>query len=580
MPLRILVALLVLIAAPLLLLGWVSVSTMRADRAATEQQIESVLRSRLAEIDASLQVIFDEVPRQLTEQVRRALAGSSSDTIMPDPQLTRIERTEPMVRHLILVNSSGRMIYPPPPNVTETTRIEEYAALTALAGSRPRASRDEASRKSMMPMVSGTGFKASSYPPPLAEPVYHVWYRDEGTQLSLWWPYADGSAIGVMLERSRWMAEMTARLPDTLHINLRSGQNQSEYPPATAMSSRDVAPTDVTTLCDESNRIVYRWGSDMELASVPAVELALTEPLSSWRLRYYTQQPLISPVRFMGLYAALAGLGIVLFALGGYVLTHLQRQIRLAKNRITFAGQVSHELRTPLTNILLYAELARADLKQLNDQAAAAIAPRLAIIDSESRRLSRLVSGVMEIIREDSRARPLRLLPHHADSVIDDVVMQFAPSFAAAGLKVHRTAEANRWVQLDKDCVEMILVNLLSNVEKYAAGGGWVRIESAISHDRLTVRVADNGPGIAARHQRTVFKAFRRLDDSISAPSGTGIGLTIARRLARRHGGDVRLVPTPDGACFEVTLAVSAAEMPAASDIDPAVGEAACNFES
>jgi signal transduction histidine kinase len=61
------------------------------------------------------------------------------------------------------------------------------------------------------------------------------------------------------------------------------------------------------------------------------------------------------------------------------------------------------------------------------------------------------------------------------------------------------------------------------------------------------------------------------LDDSISAPSGTGIGLTIARRLARRHGGDVKIVPSVKGVCFEVTIRVSM------ENAEPDLGIASCN---
>jgi len=85
------------------------------------------------------------------------------------------------------------------------------------------------------------------------------------------------------------------------------------------------------------------------------------------------------------------------------------------------------------------------------------------------------------------------------------------------------------------------------------------------------VRVSDHGPGIAPRQHKNVFKAFRRLDDTISAPSGTGIGLTIARRVARRHGGDVIIVATPKGVCFEVKIRVS----PAAAESD--FEKASCN---
>jgi signal transduction histidine kinase len=255
-------------------------------------------------------------------------------------------------------------------------------------------------------------------------------------------------------------------------------------------------------------------------------------------------------------------LGVILFALGAYVLTHLQRQIRLAKSRVTFAGQVSHELRTPLTNIRLYTELAQADLQNA-DPASQKIAGRLSIIENESRRLSRLVSGVMEIIRDDDGKRPLRLLDHNADTVIDNVIEQFLPSYEAASIRIERHAGANQTLHFDADCLDMILVNLLSNIEKYAAAGGLAQVKSSIENDFLVVRVADDGPGIPLRHHNNVFKAFRRLDDTISAPSGTGIGLTIARRVARRHGGDVKIVPSPTGVCFEVKIRVAVASVQA-----------------
>ncbi len=112
-------------------------------------------------------------------------------------------------------------------------------------------------------------------------------------------------------------------------------------------------------------------------------------------------------------------------------------------------------------------------------------------------------------------------------------------------------------VGLDSDLLEMILVNLLSNVEKYASGGGRVEIQSQVNGGQLTIIVQDYGPGIPRRQFRSVFRAFTRLDHSINSPSGTGIGLTIARAAAHRHGGTLRLVASPQGSRFELVIPVT-----------------------
>ena len=90
----------------------------------------------------------------------------------------------------------------------------------------------------------------------------------------------------------------------------------------------------------------------------------MSSPLTSWQLEYHSADPLTGSAS-APLIVSLAGIGVVLLALGAYVLTGVQRQMRTARNRVSFASQVSHELRTPLTNIRLYAELAESDLARL-----------------------------------------------------------------------------------------------------------------------------------------------------------------------------------------------------------------------
>jgi len=104
--------------------------------------------------------------------------------------------------------------------------------------------------------------------------------------------------------------------------------------------------------------------------------------------------------------------------------------------------------------------------------------------------------------------------------------------------------------------VEQILVNLFSNVEKYAASGGVLQVASSQTGETTTITVSDGGPGIPARQHEAIFQPFYRSSDRLVDVAGTGIGLSIARELAQLHGGDVRLVDSETGACFEVTLKI------------------------
>ena len=106
-------------------------------------------------------------------------------------------------------------------------------------------------------------------------------------------------------------------------------------------------------------------------------------------------------------------------------------------------------------------------------------------------------------------------------------------------------------VEGDPFRLEQVLLNLLDNAIKYAGGGGKL---SVVLADRA-IRVRDQGPGIPAPLQAKVFDRFVRGDDSLTTGQpGSGLGLTIARRLMRDQGGDVILEPAATGACFVIQL--------------------------
>lgn len=567
MPRRLLFALLLLVAAPLVLLGWVSATSMRQQRELAERQLGNLLTSRLVEIDRSLGDLFDGYARQLSGELNKP--GNLTDS------LRELKLDNPLVRQGMVVSPNGVLAYPPKPVADDPDGIALYAALAGLIDSRPPtfdageapvvaakgaaplsksklSATDSSSKPSKYSSRSASVGKAQAKQSLKTLPQqvrrgssqWQVWYMDEGSQLILWVNRDDGSAAGILLERVRWVADMTATLPDTAM--------------AGDLPDRNSATPGFTALLDEARQIVYRWGDEGSPLTAPLATIPLSAPLNSWRLEYHADSSLVPREQPVALFASLTGIGVLLIALGAFVLTSVGRQMRAARNRVSFAGQVSHELRTPLTNIRLYAELAENDLRQIEKgEPREKLASRLSVIDAESRRLGRLVSGVLEMIRDDRKQRGPRITPIQPDQIIDQTLQQFEPSFANVGIEIHRDAQAAETVGLDADILEMVLVNLLSNVEKYAGSGGRVDIQSRLVDDELLVTVQDDGPGIPRRKQAAVFRAFSRLDDSINAPSGTGIGLTIARSAARRHGGDLKLVPCDRGARFELRIPVT-----------------------
>ncbi len=88
---------------------------------------------------------------------------------------------------------------------------------------------------------------------------------------------------------------------------------------------------------------------------------------------------------------------------------------------------------------------------------------------------------------------------------------------------------------IDRSVVEQVLVNLIGNAEKYAASGKYLCVETKGDDRYFEILVSDRGPGIPTRMREQVFKPFVRMTDRLEDPAGTGIGLTIARELARRR---------------------------------------------
>jgi signal transduction histidine kinase len=249
---------------------------------------------------------------------------------------------------------------------------------------------------------------------------------------------------------------------------------------------------------------------------------------------------------------SLTGIGLAI-----YTHREMSRRVRDASQRVSFVTQVSHELKTPLTNIRMYAEL----LEDRLDEEDGDNARRAGVIVSESQRLTRLINNILtfaRVRRGDIETRPARI---DANRVVGDILEQFGPALAARDIAVTTDLSATSMVRADEDALDQVLANLVSNVEKYAASGGSLRIETRDSGEQVHIRVVDRGPGIPRGHRDAVFKPFYRVSDRLAdGVTGTGIGLSIARELVRSMGGELRLLDAEVGASFEISLAAAAKE--------------------
>jgi len=198
--------------------------------------------------------------------------------------------------------------------------------------------------------------------------------------------------------------------------------------------------------------------------------------------------------------------------------------------------------------------LLERDLQCLSPTEAAQLQPRLEVIVSESRRLSRLIGNVLMFAKQERKPITLKHKAGCIDAAIRAVIQQFEPTMREKQVDVRFEAGADLVVHFDFDVVEQILINLINNVEKYAADGKWLEVASRQTGDQTTIIVSDRGTGVVPTDRENIFEPFYRVSDRLEQPAGAGIGLSIARRLARLHGGDLVLLDSDEGARFQIDL--------------------------
>lgn len=512
-----LLLLIALVVLPMALLGWQAWRLLNSEGDVQQARYDQLVEARLQQVDLTIQRYLES----LASDWRQRLPSWSLD-----PREIRARLADEIrVRHLFVLGPDNRRLFPEDPlSSDEQAFVDRLEAIwrdpSLLWGKRPTSESGRAAPAS--PTLSNVFRKSATESTGIQpESGWYMWHWGAGTRLIFWWKSPGGETIGLALEPARLKSDLIGLLPED---------------DATDFSIR---------LRDASGQEIYRWGGYELEPGEQYHHYPLSYPLSSWTLEYAGKQPSAAAAGF-GLLLLLVSLGLVLIGLAFYLYREQTRELREAARKVEFVGQVSHELKTPLTNIRMYAELLE---EELGDD------PRqrnyLGIIISESQRLGRLIGNVLNF----SRTPALHVSEVDIDGLVRQTLDHFLPGFRTRGLEIRTDLQAGISITSDADMLEQILNNLLSNVEKYASGGGAVDVATRVADGRLLVSVRDHGSGIPAAERRKIFEPFYRIDNSLTeGVSGTGIGLTIARQQASRLGGELVVSDASPGACFTLKL--------------------------
>lgn len=205
----------------------------------------------------------------------------------------------------------------------------------------------------------------------------------------------------------------------------------------------------------------------------------------------------------------------------------------------SFLAKAAHELRTPLTNIRLFVEEALEHC----ERDPAAVSRCLNVINDETQRLDRSVAEILSASQIEAGSFELK----RDDVHMDEMLQNLKADHGAQAKEKRITYEFDLPPKLpvfqgDRDKIALALHNLVGNALKYTLDGGRIVVLAQVEKTRLSVAVSDTGIGISPEETEKVFEKFYRSKNPLAANvKGSGLGLSIAREVARLHGGDVTL---------------------------------------
>jgi signal transduction histidine kinase len=208
--------------------------------------------------------------------------------------------------------------------------------------------------------------------------------------------------------------------------------------------------------------------------------------------------------------------------------------------RRELVAAASHDLRTPIASIAAMLEAIEDGLADATEY--------LEPLQDQTRRLAALVEDLFDLARIDAGVLAYELQTVPLAPLVKSCVRGLEAEARARNVRLEQRLDPAPSARCAPDQVERVLLNLLTNALRHTPSDGSVVVRARVAAEELEVLVEDTGSGLAAGAEQRVFERFWRADGSRTrSTGGAGLGLAIARELARRWGGDVELANRPEG---------------------------------
>jgi two-component system sensor histidine kinase KdpD len=246
---------------------------------------------------------------------------------------------------------------------------------------------------------------------------------------------------------------------------------------------------------------------------------------------------------------------------------HEQARLEVESERLRTAllSSLSHDLRTPLGSI----EGAASSLLQTSDGLSPEARQDMAeTILEESRRMTRLVTNLLDMVRVETGALAVHKQWQPLEEALGVALLRLEERLSGHTVETDLAPDLPL-VPIDELLIEQVFLNLLDNAAKHTPVGTLIAVRAWAETDVVIVEVQDQGPGIPAGEEESIFRKFHRAArlDHAGPAGGSGLGLTICRGIIVAHGGRIWLEPGRDrGACFRFTLPLTGPPLPILPD--------------
>jgi PAS domain S-box-containing protein len=221
----------------------------------------------------------------------------------------------------------------------------------------------------------------------------------------------------------------------------------------------------------------------------------------------------------------------------------LNQAMEYDKFRTDFFANISHELRTPINVILGTVQLMELKSKELFNGNQEKSKRHLKVMKQNCYRLVRLINNLIDVTKIDAGYFEIHLSNCNIVSVVEEITLSVAGYIENKGISLlFDTEMEEKIIACDKDKIERIILNLISNAIKFTNEGGNISVNIFERKDNVVISVKDTGMGIPKEKQQLIFDRFIQVDKSLTRnKEGSGIGLSLVKALVEMHGGKIFL---------------------------------------